>query len=83
MALLGIEIGGTKLQVAVAIAAGDAEATAIFDRAAVAAHLHGFVVEALRPPPPVLLAALGDLVVPVGAALLACLANKETRTDHT
>lgn len=89
-----------------AIAAGDAEASAIVDRAArcyafglshavqllnpdaivlgggvagigepwraaVATHLHGFVVEALRPPPPVLLAALGDIVVPVGAALVA------------
>ena len=40
-------------------------------RAAVATHLHGFVLEALRPPPPVLLAAVGDLVVPVGAALVA------------
>jgi len=29
------------------------------------------VLEALRPPPPVLLAAVGDLVVPVGAALVA------------
>jgi glucokinase len=101
-----------------AIAAGDAEATAIVDRAArsyalglshavqllnpdaivlgggvagigepwraaVAAHLHGFVVEALRPPPPVLLAALGDFVVPVGAALMACFADKETHTGRT
>ena len=52
-------------------------------RAAVATHLHGFVLEALRPPPPVLLAAVGDLVVPVGAALVACMAEKGTHTGHT
>jgi glucokinase len=52
-------------------------------RAAVATHLHGFVLEALRPPPPVLLAAVGDLVVPVGAALISRLANKGSRTGHT
>lgn len=40
-------------------------------RTAVAAHLEGFVVPALRPAPPVRLAMLGDLVVPVGAALAA------------
>jgi glucokinase len=43
-------------------------------RAAVASHLDGFVVEALRPPPPVRLSALGDAVVPVGAALVAARA---------
>lgn len=40
-------------------------------RAAIAAHLDTFVVEALRPPPPVRLAALGELVVPIGAAMAA------------
>lgn len=40
-------------------------------RAAVERHLAGFVVEALRPPPPVRLAALGDRVVPIGAAFVA------------
>lgn len=40
-------------------------------RAAIERHLAGFVVEALQPPPPVRLAALGDLVVPIGAALVA------------
>jgi glucokinase len=40
-------------------------------RTAVAAHLDAFIVEALRPAPPVRLAALGELVVPIGAALVA------------
>lgn len=40
-------------------------------RAAVAGHLEGFLIGALRPAPPVRLAVLGDLVVPIGAALLA------------
>jgi predicted NBD/HSP70 family sugar kinase len=42
--------------------------------AAVEAHLDGFVVEALRPPPPIRLSALGDAVVPIGAALIAARA---------
>lgn len=96
----------TARHLAPAIAAGDADAAAILDRAArsyafglshavhllnpnvivlgggvaeigevwraaVERHLDGFLMEALRPPPPVRLAALGHLVVPVGAALVA------------
>jgi glucokinase len=40
-------------------------------RGAIAAHLDSFVVKALAPAPPVRLAALGDLVVPLGAAIVA------------
>ena len=40
-------------------------------RAAVARHLDASLMAALRPAPPVRLAALGDAVVPVGAALVA------------
>ena len=40
-------------------------------RAAVAARLPGLLMEPFRPGPEVRLAALGDAVVPVGAALLA------------
>lgn len=40
-------------------------------RRAVEDHLGRFVMEALRPLPPVRLSAVGDLVVPVGAALVA------------
>lgn len=41
-------------------------------RAAVAARLPGLLMRQLCPPPPVVLAALGADVVPVGAALVAC-----------
>lgn len=48
-------------------------------RAAVERQLEGFVLEALRPPPPVRLAALGDDVVPIGAALVAAAARADRR----
>lgn len=41
-------------------------------RAAVADRLAGLLMRPLCPPPPVVLAALGEDVVPVGAALVAC-----------
>lgn len=40
-------------------------------RAAVARHLETFLMEAFRPGPPVVLAALGESVVPLGAAMIA------------
>jgi glucokinase len=40
-------------------------------RAAVARHLDEFLMEAFRPGPPVVLAALGEAVVPLGAAMIA------------
>jgi glucokinase len=40
-------------------------------RDAVARHLDASLMAALRPAPPVRLAALGDAVVPIGAALVA------------
>lgn len=48
-------------------------------RAAVERHLAEFVLEALRPPPPVRRAALGDEVVPIGAALVAARSNSDRR----
>lgn len=40
-------------------------------RAAVARHLDGFLMEAFRPGPAIVLSALGETVVPLGAAMLA------------
>lgn len=48
-------------------------------RSAVERHLEGFVLEALRPPPPVRRAVLGEEVVPIGAALVAARAAADRR----